>query len=95
MCVYNIYIYIYGSPQIQIPETSMRLALAMHMVTGLSMGHCTLVLHCYLAGSPEKLCGFFSNLPGELRWAKSPIANRQRSANAVNSRKPFRTSMWN
>ena len=30
-----------------------------------------------------------------LRRAKSPIANRSRSANAVNSRKPFRSSMWN
>ena len=28
-----------------------------------------------------------------LRWAKSPIANRQCSVNAVNSRKPFRSSM--
>ena len=34
-------------------------------------------------------------LTKELRWAKSPIANRQRSANAVNSRKPFCNSMWN
>ena len=30
-----------------------------------------------------------------LRWAKWPIANRSRSANAVNSRKPFRSSMGN
>ena len=28
-------------------------------------------------------------------WAKSPIANGQRSANAVNSRRPFRNSTWN
>ena len=26
----------------------------------------------------------------DLRWARSPIANCQRSANAVNFRKPFR-----
>ena len=31
----------------------------------------------------------------ELRWAKSPIANRYRSANVANSRKPFRSSTWN
>ena len=31
----------------------------------------------------------------KLRWAKSPIANRWRSANAVNSRRPFRSSTWN
>ena len=30
-----------------------------------------------------------------LRWARSPIANRQCSANVVNSRRPFRNSAWN
>ena len=33
--------------------------------------------------------------PLDLRWAKSPIANRWRSANAVNSRRPFCRSTWN
>ena len=30
-----------------------------------------------------------------LRWPKSPIANRQCSATAANSHRPFRSSMWN
>ena len=36
-----------------------------------------------------------NHIPPQLRWGKSPVANRYCSVNAVNSCRPFRCSMWN
>ena len=45
----------------------------------------------HLVGSVRGVC----QENNQLRWAKSPIVNGWRSANMVNSRKPFRNSMRN